>query len=89
MSSNCKPVAVKRRHYSKADQAFISYQVSQLLEDNVIEASTSPWRAQVVVVKNENRKKRMYVDYSQAVNKFTHFDAYPLPSIQSIISKVS
>ena len=55
----------------------------------MIEPSTSPRRAQVVVVKNENRKKRMCVDYSQTVNKFTHLDAYPLPSIQSIISKVS
>ena len=68
LSSNCKPVAVKRRHYSKADQAFISDQISQLLEDDVIEPSPSPWRAQVVVVKNENRKKRMCVDYSQTVN---------------------
>ena len=62
MSPNCEPVAVRRRNYSKADQSFISDQVSQLLEDDLIEPSTSPWRAQVVVVKNENHKKRMCVD---------------------------
>ena len=89
MSPNCEPVAVRRRNYSKADQSFISDQVSQLLEDDLIEPSTSPWRAQVVVVKNENHKKRMCVDYSQTVNKFTYFDAYPLPSIQDIIGEVS
>ena len=89
LSSNCKPVAVKRRHHSKADQAFISDQISQLLEDDMIEPSTSPWLAQMVVVKNENRKKRMCVNCSQTVNKFTHLDVYPLPSIQNIISKVS
>ena len=89
MSPNCEPVAVGRRNYSKADQSFISDQVSQLLEDDLIEPSTSPWRAQVVVVKNANHKKRMGVDYSQTVNKFTYLDAYPLPSIQDIIGKVS
>ena len=89
MSPNCEPVAVRRRNYSKADQSFISDQVSQLLEDDLIEPSTSPWRAQVVAVKNENHKKRMCVDYCQTINKFTYFDAYPLPSIQNVIGKVS
>ena len=31
----------------------------------------------------------MCVDYSQTVNKVTHLDAYPLPSVQSVIDKVS
>ena len=35
------------------------------------------------------QKKRMCVDYSQTVNKVTHLDAYPLPSVQSVIDKVS
>jgi len=26
-------------------------------------------------------KKRLYVDYSQTVNKFTYLDAYPLPRV--------
>ena len=86
---DCKPVAVKRRNYSRADQSFITDQITQLLDDDIIESSTSPWRAQVVVVKNDNRKKRMCIDNSQTVNKHTHLDAYPLPNIREIILQVS
>ena len=54
---DCKPVTVKRRNNSRADQSFITDQITQLLDDDIIESSTSPWRAQVVVVKNDNQKK--------------------------------
>ena len=89
LTPNCKPVTSKRRNYSKADRSFISNQVQQLLDDGIIEPSLSPWRAQVVVVKGEHRKKRMCIDYSETINKYTYLDAYPLPNVQNIINEVS
>ena len=48
--------------------------VDKLLEQDVIEPSVSPWRAQVLVTKDgANHKRRMVVDYSTTVNPFTHF----------------
>ena len=55
----------------------------------IIEPSTSPWRAQVLVTSNENHKKRMCIDYSQTINKFTLLDGYPLRRMQDVINKVS
>ena len=75
MTPDCKPIAAKSRKYSNADRKFIDDQVTQLLKDGIIDASKSPWRAQLVIAKSENHKKRMCVDYSQTVNKFTHLDA--------------
>ena len=70
LSPDCRPVAMKRRNYSTADQDFISNEIKKLLADDVIEPSTSPWRAQVMVTKNDNNhKKRMCIDYSQTINK--------------------
>ena len=47
----------------------------------------SPWRAQIVVVKDaNNNKRRMCIDYSQIVNLFTELDAYPLPGIDTLIN---
>ena len=89
LSPNCKPVTSKRRSYSKADRSFISNQVQQLLDDDIIEPSLSPWRAQVVVVKGEHHKKRMCIDYSETINKYTYLDAYPLPNVPNIINEVS
>ena len=89
LSPNCRPVATKSRKHSAEDEAFIQVEVLKLLNDDVIEESQSPWRAQVLVTRNERHKKRLVIDYSQTINRFTYLDAYPLPSIEEIINKVS
>ncbi|CAI6372729.1 unnamed protein product [Macrosiphum euphorbiae] len=89
LASNCKPIAVKLRQYSEEDYTFIKDEIIKLLNENVIEESMSPWRAQVLVTKTENHKKRMVIDYSQTINRFTMLDAYPLPIINDLVSKVA
>ena len=87
---NCKPVATKSRRYSQPDRLFIRAEKQRLFREDIIEPSTSPWRAQVVVTKdNENHKKRLVVDYSQTINKFTQLDAYPLPRIDEFVNKIA
>ena len=34
-------------------------------------------------------KKRMVIEYSQMVNRFTHLDAYPLPRINEQINEIA
>ena len=70
---------------------FIQENVDKLLERKIIQASSSPWRAQVVVVKDhENRRrKRLCIDYSQTINIYTGLDAFPLPRIDDIINKLA
>ena len=82
LSPNTHPIATKRRSYSSTDLSFISSEISRLLADDIIEPRNSPWQAQVVVTKSKNQKKRMWIDYSQTINKFTCLDAYPLPTMQ-------
>jgi len=89
MTPDCHPIAVKSRNYLQADQEFIETWISHLPTDDIIEPSVSSWHAKVVIAQSENRKKRLCVDYSQTVNKFTHLDAYLLPSIQNIVSNVA
>ena len=58
--------------------------------EKIIKPSISPWRAQMVVVKNaENNKPRMCVDYSQTIDLFTELDAYPLPKIEFLVSELA
>ena len=89
LTPDCKPVTTKSRRHTEADQSFIANEVNKLLDEEVIEPSKSPWRAQVFVVKGDNHKPRMVVDYSQTINKYTLLDAYPLPRIEYLINKVS
>lgn len=89
LTPDCKPVAVRSRRYSKEDTLFIEKEIQTLLSEGIIEESRSPWRAQVLVTVNENHKKRMVIDYSQTINRFTLLDAYPLPRLEEMVQAVS
>ena len=39
--------------------------------------------------KDERHKRRMVVDYSQTVNRYTLLDAYPLPNIDEQVAKIA
>ena len=84
-----KPIADKSRKYSIDDQKFIDQEVKRLLSEGIIEKSKSPWRAQCVVTKDDNHKKRLAIDYSATVNKYTHLDAYPVPCMSDIVNKIA
>ena len=89
LSDNVRPIATPSRRYNQDDLAFIKSEVQKLINDGVIEPSESPWRAQVLVTKSETHKRRMVVDYSQTINRFTELDAYPLPRIDEQINKLA
>ena len=88
---NCKPIATKPRRFGLQDREFMLFiqsEVNRLLADGIIETSTSPWRAQVVVVKTTG-KQRLCVDYLQTINLCTELDAYQLPCIDDMINKLA
>ena len=89
LTSDCKPVAAPSRKYSQEDRTFIRSEVDRMLSEGIIEPSNSPWRAQVVVTKNERHKKRLVIDYSQTINRFTTLHAYPLPRIDEIVNRIA
>lgn len=89
LSPHTKPIAVRSRHHTADDERFIKTEVSKLLEDGIIEPSVSPWRAQVLIAGGGLHKKRMVIDYSQTINKYTELDAFPLPKIETIVAKAA
>ncbi|KAL1454481.1 hypothetical protein WDU94_010725 [Cyamophila willieti] len=89
LSPNCSPTVTKSRKQSIEDRQFIRAEIERMLQDGIIEESNSPWRAQAFVVRDGKRKPRMVIDYSQTINKYTLLDAYPLPRIEDIVSKVA
>jgi len=86
---NCVPVVTKGKRYSESVKKFIQEEISKLLKEEIIEPSQSSWRAQVLITKDERHKKRMVIDYSQTVNRFTHLDAYPLFRIDEQINEIA
>ena len=64
-------------------------EVERLLESGIIDVSHSPCRAQAFVVKGNNRKPRMVIDYSETINKYTEVDAYPFPDPDFMIDEAT
>ena len=88
LTLDCKPISAKSR-YSLSDKRFIELETAKLLENDIIEPSISSWRSQVLVTSNEHHKKRMVIDYSQTINKYTELDAYPLPRIDEMVNEIA
>ena len=89
LTTECTPVVTKSRRQPAVNQEFIEETIQKDLRDGVIEPSTSPWRAQVLVTSGGNHRKRMCIDYSETINKFTLLDGYPLPNMQELVNKIA
>ena len=90
LTDDCRPVAVRSRKQTPSNAKFIREEVKSLLNDGIIKPSTSPWRAQVLVTKeDETHRKRMVVDYKQSINRFTELDTYPLPDTEEMVREIS
>ena len=50
LASDCKPIITKSRNHSLANEKFIAETIKNDLKEEIIEPSSSPWRAQVLVV---------------------------------------
>ena len=75
LSKDIKPVASKSRRHTPVDLEFMRKEVAKLAKSGVIRKSVSPWRAQAMVVCDENHKKR---DFSSST---FHVPGLPLAFI--------
>lgn len=85
LTEDCIPVSTPTRKFSELYENFIKEEVRSLLKNGIISESQSPWRAQVLVTKDERHKRRMVVDYSRTINRFIQLDAYPFPRIHELV----
>lgn len=79
---------VKQRHWpvSPAIEKLMFQEIDHMLSLGVIEESTSPWTSNCVLVRRGD-KNRLCLD-SREINKHTINDAYPLPHIDGIMSRL-
>lgn len=80
---------IKQRHYpiSPAVQKVMYDELDRMLTLGVIEPSQSPWNSPISVQRKANGKTRLCLD-ARAVNQVTKKDAYPMPIIDGILSRL-
>ena len=80
-----KPVKQKRRSFAPERQNAINEEIGKLLQAGAIREVEYPeWLANVVLVKKENGKWRLCIDFTN-INKACPKDSFPLPRIDLIV----
>lgn len=81
---------IKQRYYpvSPFKQKLIDEELDKMLKQGVVEHSKSGWSSPVLLVPKKDGSQRFCVDFRK-LNAVTEKDAYPLPYINSILSKLS
>lgn len=82
-------VPVKQRYYplSPAMKTVLHKEIDDMIENDIIEPSDSPWNSPLCLVKKPSGKFRVTLDM-RVVNKSTISDAYGIPWISSILDKL-
>ena len=83
-TGNNRPVRQQLRRHPRAHLQFIDDEVQKILDNDIVEASASPWSSNVVLVAKKNGKLRFCVDYRN-LNALTYKDSYPIPKIDSCL----
>jgi|GEM_PF-3482667 len=91
-TTNEIPIHTKQYRYPPVHKDEIDKQVNELLSNDLIEYSTSPYNSPVWIVPKKpdsqgNKRWRMVIDY-RSLNEKTIGDAYPLPNITDILDQL-
>ena len=85
VSPSFKPVKQKRRSFTPDRKKAINEKVGKLLQAGAIREVEYPeWLANVVLVKKENDKWRLCIDFTD-INRACPKDSFPLPQIELAI----
>ena len=77
-TGEARPVKLPPRRVPLHLQNEVSDHLKQMLENDIVQPSHSPWAAPVVLVRKRDGSLRFCVDYRK-LNDLTRKDAYPLP----------
>jgi len=87
-TGSARPIRQPLRRFPPAHVEAISNEVDKLLAQGVIEPASSPWAANVVLVRKRDGSCRCCIDYRQLSN-VTIKDAYPVPRMDSCLDAMS
>lgn len=82
------PYAAKPYRTSREERVEIARQVQQWRDHGIVEDTTSPYAAPVLLVKKKSGEARMVVDYRR-LNGQTIRQPYPLPTVDDLLEQLA
>ena len=86
-TGTARPVRQRARRLPPERAHIVGEQLQSMMENDIVEESSSPWASPIVLVKKSDNTFRFCVDYRQ-LNAVTHQDAYPLPRIDETLDNL-
>ncbi|CAF0725133.1 unnamed protein product [Brachionus calyciflorus] len=83
-----EPIRLQPYRKSYAEREQIKQEIPEMLENGIIEPSTSPWASPVLIIPKKDGTKRFCVDYRK-LNSITITENWPLPRIEDILDRLS
>ena len=87
-TGNALPIKERPRRFPVYMDKEVDGKIDNMLKENVIKPSTSPWASSIVMVKKKDGSSRFCVDYRK-LNDVTIKDAYPLPRVDESLDQLS
>lgn len=82
-----QPVSFRPRRLSYVDKEKLRVILDDLLEQNIIRPSNSPYASPIVLVRKKNGEIRLCVDYRE-INKLTIRENFPVPLIDDYLDQL-
>ena len=87
ITENAMPVHQKPRRIPLAWENEVHVQLQEMLDNDIIRPSTSPWNSPIILVKKKDNTMRFVCDF-RSLNDSTKKDTYPLPHLRDVIDKM-
>ena len=87
-TGEAQPIKQPVRRISPSQRQEVRRLLRRMLDQQVIQNSSSPWASPIVLVKKKDGTCRFCVDYRK-VNSITSKDAYPLPRVDDILDALA
>ena len=85
LKPGAKPFSTGRRQYNPRQREVIERHVQEMLHNDIIEKSDSPWAAGILLVPKKDGKMRFCVNLKN-LNRQLKFDSYKLPHLNEAVS---
>ena len=87
LKEGARPQKINPYPLGQEKKEVLDKQITELIDTQAIETSTSPWAAPLLFVKKKDNSWRMCIDY-RSLNASTKADAYPLPRMATLLQKI-